>query len=36
VHRAKIEPKGEEPRPEDEEVEELDELVLSLAESKLQ
>ena len=36
VHRAKIEPRGDDPRPEDEEVEELDELVLSLAESRLQ
>jgi hypothetical protein len=30
-----MEPRGEDPRPEDEEVDELDELVLSRAESRL-
>ena len=36
VQRAKMEPRGDDPSPEDEEVEELDELVLSRAESRLQ
>lgn len=36
VHRAKMDPKGDDPRPEEDEVEELDEFVLSRAESRLQ